>query len=307
MTSWNYIILSFILIFVSHSNSLFASEDVDKDNKKATNKPKESAIDRRIRLERETKDNPFVIRPHKPNYALIAYTKAPNEEPFEDQDIELDHVELKFQISVKVPIARELFGGSGYLFAAYTQQAHWQAFNSSDSSPFRDTNHEPEIFFTFLTNQSVLGMKNRLLSFGINHQSNGRSGSISRSWNRIFMEFVLERGDFYLSVKPWWRIPESEKDDPNDSSGDDNPDITDYMGNGEILGLYELGGHRLGFKLRNNLRSENRGAFQLDWSIPTGGLFKLYVQYFNGYGETLLDYNYHSNRIGVGVMLVDWI
>lgn len=266
----------------------------------------ESAIDRRIILERKTFDNPFVITPHRPNYALLTYTESPNHAPVTELDQQLQKVEIKFQFSAKVELARELFNNNGYLFVAYTQQAFWQAFNSSISAPFRDTNYEPEMFLTFLTNYPFLGMKTRIINFGINHQSNGQSGSLSRSWNRLFAEFIFEKDHLYLSVKPWWRIPESAKSE-GDPTGDDNPDITDYMGYGEITGLYELNRHRLGFMLRNNLTIPNKGAVQLDWSLPLQNKVRGYVQFFSGYGESLLDYNYYNNRIGVGVMLIDWL
>ena len=79
------------------------------------------------------------------------------------------------------------------------------------------------------------------------------------------------------------------------------------MGYGEVIGLYELKRHRLGFMVRNVLSSPYRGAVQLDWSLPLRNKVRGYVQYYNGYGETLLDYNHYSNRIGIGVMLIDWL
>ena len=295
-----FCVLLTFFVFSTH-----AEESSDQSPEPAQTQRVGSAIDRRIALERQTHDNPFVITPHRPNYGLFTYTSSPNQAASEEYGEDLQNFEIKFQFSLKLELAGEIFGDNGYLFAAYTQKSLWQMFNSKISAPFRDTNHEPEVFLTFLTRQNVLGMTNRIISVGINHQSNGQSGSLSRSWNRLFAEFILERKHFYLSIKPWWRIPEEEKE--GDPTGDDNPDITDYMGYGEVIGLYEFRRHRLGFLLRNLLSSPNRSAIQLDWSLPLRKKVRGYVQYFNGYGETLLDYNHYNNRIGIGVMLVDWI
>ena len=61
--------------------------------------------------------------------------------------------------------------------------------------------------------------------------------------------------------------------------------------------------------LRNNLRVNdvNRGAVELGWSYPVTPKVRAYVQFFNGYGESLIDYDNSLNRIGFGVMLNDWI
>ena len=62
--------------------------------------------------------------------------------------------------------------------------------------------------------------------------------------------------------------------------------------------------------LRNILDSGfEKGTVELSWSFPVGDYkhMKGYVQYINGYGESLIDYNQHVNRIGVGIALTDWL
>jgi phospholipase A1 len=59
---------------------------------------------------------------------------------------------------------------------------------------------------------------------------------------------------------------------------------------------------------RNNLRfdDDNRSTLQLGFDFTCIGPLNCYIQYFTGYGETLIDYNHYTNRIGVGVMIKDW-
>jgi phospholipase A1 len=193
------------------------------------------------------------------------------------------------------------------LWVAYTQLSFWQLYNSAFSSPFRETNYEPELLLNIRTDYDLLGLgllKGRIVNLGINHQSNGRSEPLSRSWNRVVANFGFEKGGFNLLLKSWYRIPENARDD-------DNPDISKYMGYGEAWGIYYWNKHRFAAMLRNNLRpGDNRGAVQLDWSFPLSFLrndrISGYIQYFNGYGESLLDYNKSVNRIGIGIMLTDW-
>ncbi|HSH29963.1 MAG TPA: phospholipase A, partial [Thiohalobacter sp.] len=191
---------------------------------------------------------------------------------------------------------------------AYTNQSYWQAYNRKFSSPFRETNHEPELFLTYLSDYSLLGFEARVLQLGISHQSTGKSNELSRSWNRVYADLVFERGNFALSLKPWYRIPEQSKSSPTDATGDDNPDIEDYMGYGEFRLAYKLDGHSLSLMLRSNLSgSDPRGALELGWSFPLTRKLKGYAQYFDGYGESLIDYDAHIRRIGIGIALTDWL
>ncbi|MBE0439637.1 MAG: phospholipase A [Gammaproteobacteria bacterium] len=265
-----------------------------------------SALTQRLKFEQRVDQNPFTLLPHKPNYILISNNLAsPNEQPFQqafpDRAINIQPWETKFQISLKLPVARGLFDGNGDLFVAYTNRSFWQQFNKQGSSPFRDSNHEPEIWLSFKNDKSIFGLHNSIIRTGVAHQSNGQSGSLSRSWNRIYADFIFEQGNWYFSLKPWWRIPESAKND-------DNPDIDNYLGNFEFGALYKKGKHSFDVLARNNLDfGDNHGAVQLGWSFPISNNVHGYVQWFNGYGESLIDYNSYSNSIGLGIKLTDWL
>ena len=79
------------------------------------------------------------------------------------------------------------------------------------------------------------------------------------------------------------------------------------MGNIELHGAYKRNRHTIGLMLRNNLQSGfSRGTFQVDWSFPIYHRVRGYTQYFNGYGESLIDYNVHNNTFGVGVSFTDY-
>jgi phospholipase A1 len=135
-----------------------------------------------------------------------------------------------------------------------------------------------------------------LLNVGYNHQSNGRSDVLTRSWDRVYAEFGVERTNLALLARVWYPF--------ND---DDNPDIADYYGYGSLTAIYKLDGHSLSLMVRGNL-SEGRGAGQLTWMSPKIlGPLRAYVQAFTGYGETLLDYNWPQNTIGVGLALNDML
>ena len=253
----------------------------------------------------------FVLRPHRTNYFLVAtYNSSPNEylSLENDEEAKAQNTEAKFQISFKAKAWENLFRLPVDVWLAYTQLSFWQLYNSAFSSPFRDTNYEPEALLNWRTRYVIPGLGGLKLQFiqaGFNHQSNGRSEPMSRSWNRLVANVGLEKGNFNTLLKTWYRIPEAEEDD-------DNPDIIDYMGYGELWLGYIYWDSRLAVMLRENW-NEGHGAVQIDLSVPLskiweplGNKFALYVQYFNGYGECLLDYNDSSNRIGAGFMIVDW-
>jgi phospholipase A1 len=292
-------LLPILMLYLIAMQALHAQ---DEEPQQDTVAKQQSALDERIRIEQQTRFQQFVLTPHKPNYILpITYNSMPNQAPFDPvTDGVLDKTEVKFQISIKFPIVDGLFGDTSTLYAAYTNQSYWQAYNNENSHPFREANHEPELFLGIQNNWKIWGFTNRLIFFGISHQSNGQSGDKSRSWNRLYADFIFERGNFYLSFKPWIRI------EPPDIK-DDNPDIQHYMGHGELRMAYASDQHTVALRFRNNLKADNKGAVELNWSFPMSRRAKWFVQYFDGYGESLIDYNARVKRFGIGIALTDWL
>jgi len=310
MRMTDFFSLSFLL-FTAFSNISWAKDDLNdvsgsssEVSKSAAIKKADkelSALDRRIQTERSTRFNPFVLTPHKPNYILpLTYNDKPNNSPVDiERDGELDKHEFKFQLSVKFPIIDNLFGEQGSVQFAYTNLSFWQAYNDKSSGPFRETVHEPELFLIFENDWNLFGFKNRLIQLGVVHQSNGRSGPESRSWNRIYADFIFQRDNYYFSLRPWYRI--------GDTGTDDNPDIEKYLGHGELRVAYADSKHILSIMFRNNFRNPNFGALEINWSFPMSRRAKWFIQYFNGYGESLIDYNSQVNRLGIGIALTDWL
>lgn len=269
----------------------------------------EDGLDLRLRKERETLERGFPFLPYRGTYILPAsYNTRPNREYDPVTGRTTERLEVKFQLSFKMPLLRKtvarFVGERVGFYLGYTQQCYWQLWTPQDSSPFRETDYEPEFFVEYLpASLPAFGRSLRVLRLGVAHQSNGQSDPLSRSWNRVQGEALFGTGPFVWGLRGWSRLDWFEEKD-------DNPGIEDYVGRVEISGRYvfsERGSAAI--FLRNNLRRHNRGSAQVDLSYAPKlfSSFALYVQYFVGYGESLLDYNQLSDRVSVGVKLIDWL
>ena len=246
----------------------------------------------------------FAITPYRTNYFLpVTWRRNPNYEPYEALGPGaaggLDDIEAKFQISVQTLLWPSDSHDRFSIWGAFTLQSYWQVYAGDISSPFRETDYEPELIAVWPLQASVGGIKIREAALSLNHQSNGRTEPLSRSWNRVIGRLAFEKGNFGGYTKLWWRIQESAEDD-------DNPNIERYMGQGEFGLAYKWGVHTFAGILRNNLRADNKSGLQLDWSFPLYAHLKGYVQAYTGYAESLIDGNHYTNRIGLGLMLTDW-
>lgn len=269
--------------------------------------PSGQLIEERRSYNKKQSLRPLSLISHRPNYLLVGYYFShPNTDPFvsqfPDDTINIKPVELKFQLSLKTMLVSDLIGRTGDLWVGYTNRSFWQAFNPRRSSPFRETNHEPEAWFDFAADLALGPVAYKGVHLGIVHQSNGQWGELSRSWNRLFALFIFQQDDLYFAIRPWWRLPENRQED-------DNPDIEKYLGHFEFYALKNWSNQSLSIMLRNNLRfdGENRGATQIDYTFPLHNQLRGYLQWFSGYGESLIDYDHRVNTLGFGVMLSNWL
>jgi phospholipase A1 len=260
----------------------------------------EYTMDGHWELNEKHRRGTFVFRPHNPNYLIAARTYRPNEAPYKpfraaDFTGKLSHAELQYQLGFKMKMVETAFELPVDVWFGYTQNSFWQAGNREASSPFRETNYQPELMLVTPLNFSVLGANLTFLNLGLNHQSNGQSSSLSRSWNRVYAQVGLERGRLAMTARVWKRLSESREDD-------NNPDIVDYLGRAELAGTYRMDGHEFSAMLRHNFHT-HKGATQLGWAFPLAGPLKGYVHWFSGYGQSLIDYNYFQRTIGAGIVV----
>lgn len=260
-------------------------------------------------LDKNSERGTWTVRPYRPTYVLpLFYTFDPNLNPstpsqdaesFNSNDIR--ETELKFQISLKTKVAEDLFDSSADLWFGYTQESHWQVYNEDNSRPFRATDYQPEIFLTQpVTADLPFGGRLRMLGAGAIHHSNGQDDPLSRSWNRAYLMAGAEWGKLSVVPRIWARVNNES------SSSEDNPDIEDYMGYGDVKFSYDLPDRQsLSGTLRYN-PSTNKGAAQLDYIYPLTENVNGYVQLFQGYGESIIDYNHENTSIGFGIVLNDW-
>jgi phospholipase A1 len=252
---------------------------------------------------------------HRPTYFIGRWTNDPNEQPGNQvlgpatPTPGLNSTEAKFQLSFKsellspeffAPVSDDL-----RLWFAYTQQSNWQILDTERSRPFRATNFEPELILTYNNKDRKGTYGPTLVNLGFVHQSNGQSNPESRGWNRMYLqggwELPLDSSYGSLSVlaRGWW------------SSGkEDNPDINDYIGRGDLILRWQPNEtHKVSLLARHNLRlNPSRGFVQVDWAYDVGKKYlpALHFQFTSGYGESLLDYNYRQRTFGIGLSFADW-
>ena len=213
----------------------------------------------------------------------------------------------KFQMSLAVrmvgaPEAKLAHGERrNGLYMSFSQTSLWDL--EGDSKPFFDSSYRPEAWYHQALPKGPLTFLGAEGGFG--HESNGRDGDLSRSFNHLFLRLVgrEELGDgWHVSFHPRGRIYVT--------SLDENPDIARYRGNVDVE--FDIG-REDGLQFATIGRIGNaldRGSIQEDISYPFGSLTNgwaggyLHAQIYHGYNESLRAYDEKVSHVLVGISFV---
>lgn len=292
-----YLLLILTIIF---TNLGYAQYSLDKKHDIIS-----KSLSQRWELDSIYRRGTFRLESYKPIYITAGrWSSSPNQKPYSENTeysslIPLDYndYEAKFQLSFKTKVLQSIFWGNADIWVAYTQISHWQIYNSKLSRAFREINYEPELILNVPLKIAFLGGKFRTIGMAFNHQSNGREVPLSRSWNRIIFHLGYEINNWEVQFKSWIR---SSDDD------DENPAITDYIGDGELNLSYIYNRHQFYTILTHPFGRIKGGSIQLNYVFPIKGHMRGQFQFFDGYGETLVDYNHRQTTIGLGISFANW-
>lgn len=201
--------------------------------------------------------------------------------------------DVKFQLSISQRLTKSRLPFDTYLFIQYTQKAFWNVFQ--ESLPMRDLNFNPGIGLGHL-----IVHKNKYIGKAylmLEHESNGKDSINSRSWNKVsFFGSVILNKNWELQAKTWIPIIDS----------DNNRDILKYNGIFQIGLNYRTDNQRLQC---GAIFTQRKAWFGFNTQIEVSYKFNerenqyLFVQFYNGYGENLLEYNKYKNMIRVGFVI----
>lgn len=201
---------------------------------------------------------------------------------------------VKFQISVAQRLTKSTLPWGTYLYLFYTQKVFWNVLENS--MPMTDLNFNPGIGLA-----KPLFVKNRFIGklfFLVEHESNGRDGDASRSWNKISLGAnIMVDPNIVVHGKVWIPIVD----------GMNNKDILDYSG------IYQMGIQMFSNNRRFNASCTliKRRGWSLDYNTVLEFSYRLwkrdnqflFLQYYNGYGEGLLEYNKFHSQIRLGIVI----
>jgi phospholipase A1 len=227
----------------------------------------------------QNQDNDRIFR-HKPVY--FAYSNP------------LTKVQLSFRSALVDDLP---------LYFGYTQVIFWKL--GEDSKPFLDATYNPEFFYRMaFDNDHFKSMD----IGGWEHNSNGKGGSDSRSYDQTYV-----RGHFAYETRRWL-VDVSTKLSYIYNDDDTNADLSTYIGPLELgikfVQIYSGWIDKSEFSLTARPGGKwasdwGKGGYEATYSFRLGGLKvvpSFYIQYFTGYGETLLTYNQRQDQYRFGLL-----
>ena len=232
----------------------------------------------------------YNIKAYNANYFLpISYRLESDYTDNSNLPHESSEIEGEFQLSIQYEIGTNLFGLNEIYTAAYTQKSFWQFY--VESAFFRETNYNPEVFVRFPITVDYKQNGIKAIQLGFAHMSNGRGGAEERSWNYIYTDFYFQIKPIFVDLKLWCRVNDTQ---------DYNPELIDYLGHGQLRFMMPYQSHLVEVKFRYS--SIASVTTEINYSHPVflrDDLY-FYVKAFDGYGESLIDYNQRIQKIGVG-------
>lgn len=246
----------------------------------------------------------FGLQPHYVNYLLpFGYTEQ-EYKSYVDSD-EYGEIEAQLQVSFKINLATDVFGLNEKYYLSYSQRSFWQIYEKS--SPFRETNYNPEAFVVFPISDHSSNFHLRSVTLAYSHLSNGQGqthdeslyayayqdpNNRSRGIDNFYVNFRFQHDTLITDFKIW--TPAIEK-----KSKSDNPDLMDYTGYAKLKFTYFWGDNMFSLMGRGNPKTV-RGAVEATYSYPLVNGSYLYAKIFTGYGESLIDYNNQVTKFSLG-------
>lgn len=205
-----------------------------------------------------------------------------------------ENCNIKFQISIAQRLTRSTLPWGTYLFLFYSQKCFWNILENS--MPMTDLNFNPGIGLTkpLFSKGHYFGKLNLVLE----HESNGRDGAASRSWNKVSLgASVMIDPQIVVHGKVWIPIID----------GAENPDILDYCGIYQIGTSFTSTNGRFGLAVnlvkRKGWRLNYNATVELNYRIFRRDNQYLFLQYYNGYGEGLLAYKEFHSMLRLGLVI----
>lgn len=210
-----------------------------------------------------------------------------------NKSINKQTADVFLQISIRQRLTRSRLPFSSFLYLTYTQKSFWNLY--AESAPFKDNNYNPGIGIGryIIHDNKLYGV----MCLQLEHESNGKDGPASRSWNMISISakyFI----NYRLSVSGKLWLPYVD--------GDENKDLLTYRGLGYFSVEYLSRNQRWWItaevsprKKVLNINTTLTAAYQ----ISRNNNLYLYARFFEGTGESLLEFNKYTINTRFGICI----